>query len=743
MSQPRSSTSLFAAGLNCGAVAHADRVALIVDGKAYFEAFADAAERAQRSILILAWDFDSRTHLRIDETAESDQRRQATLGGFLNSLVRRRRRLHIRVLNWDYPVIFGKDRELPPLYGLSWHPHRRTHLRYDATHPLGGSQHQKIVVIDDRLAFAGGLDLTCRRWDTPEHRPQDPRRTVNGKRYPPFHDLMIAVDGEAARELAGIARARWHAATGERLKPVSVSTDPWPEQLPVDVTDVTVGIACTSPASVNRPEVREVERLYLDMIARARRYIYMENQYFTSHRVGEALAARLAEADCPEIVLVTRLLSHGWLEEMTMHVLRTRLVRDLRAADVHGRFHACYAHMEGLEEGTCIDVHSKMMAVDDEWLRIGSANLSNRSMGLDTECDVVLEAAASPRVAAVIRNFRNRLLAEHLGVAPEHVARETERRGNMHDAIAALGTDARGLRPLEVQEWSDTIVNAVAITDPERPVSLDTLVEQLTPEPELQTRPSHRKKIVAGLVVLLALALAWRFTPLAEWITVERMTGMARDFGEYGWAPFALMAAYTIATFTMFPRPLLTLAAGVAFGAWLGFTYAMAGILLAALLTYYLGRRLNRETVRRIAGERLNRLSYMLRQRGLIAMMAIRLVPLAPFIVENVVAGAFRIRMRDYLAGTFLGMMPGALTATVFGGQLETALTDPSRADYVMIGGVLALLIGGAFFVRRWLARIEAAHRHHDEPANPRGEAPPHPAKRKRGADTEMATLKR
>jgi uncharacterized membrane protein YdjX (TVP38/TMEM64 family) len=520
---------------------------------------------------------------------------------------------------------------------------------------------------------------------------------------------MVAVDGEAARALGDLCRDRWLGATGEKLEPVVPKGDPWHPGLAVHLRDIDVGIACTAPQAKERPEVRQVERLYLDMIARARRHIYIENQYFTSHRIADAVARRLAEPDGPEIVLVTRLLSHGWLEEVTMHVLRSRLVRELREADRYGRFHVYYPHVEGLAEGTCVDVHSKMMAVDDEWLRIGSSNLSNRSMGLDSECDVAFEAKGDPRVSEVIRDFRCGLIAEHTASDAIEVKRAIDESGSMSAAIARLGTPARCLNRLEVQEYSDTLVNAMAITDPERPVSLDLLVAQLTPAAELVAPTSARRRVVMVIFALLALALVWRFTPAASWITAERITDFAHSVGSRWWAPLALVALYTPATFTMFPRPLLTLAAGAAFGPWLGFVYAMSGILLAALLTYQLGRRMSRETVRRIAGERLNRLSVVLQKRGLVAMAAIRLVPLAPFIVENIVAGAFRVRLRDYLAGTFLGMLPGALTATVFGGQLEAALTDPSRADFALMGGVVALMFVGAFVVKRWLTRMEKA----------------------------------
>jgi phosphatidylserine/phosphatidylglycerophosphate/cardiolipin synthase-like enzyme/uncharacterized membrane protein YdjX (TVP38/TMEM64 family) len=698
------SSRLLRPGENCCAVARAGRVALVVDAKAYFEAFVHAAERAERAIVILAWDFDSRTPLLFG----ADDGSPTTMGDFLNRLARRRRRLRIHILDWDYPVIFGAEREFAPLYGLSWKRHRRVHFRFDDTHPLAGSHHQKIVLIDDKLAFVGGLDFTSRRWDSPEHRPDDPRRVAFGKPYPPFHDLMIALDGEAARAAGKVARKRWLAATGEELPEVATPGDPWPPSLDAAIVDVDVGIACTAPAVNGAKGERTVERLYLDLIARAQQYIFLENQYFTSQTIGRALAARLAEPHGPEVVLVTRRLSHGWLEEMTMHVLRAKLIRDLQAADHGARFHVYYPHVDGLAEGTCIDVHSKMMAVDDEWLRIGSANLSNRSMGLDTECDVVVEAGGRPAVRRAIRAFRDRLLGEHLGVPAETVARGVERAGSMHGAIGALASARRTLKPLvELPEWSEGAVGAAALADPERPVSLEALVEQFAPDTDVRAVAPLWKSIAAVAIAVLALALAWRYTPLAEVVTPENVIAWTHDFAGHWWAAPLIVLAYTPASVTMFPRPLITLAAVVAFGPWLGFAYAMTGILLAALAGYYAGRLADRNTVRRIAGRRLNRLTRALRARGLLAMTAVRLVPLAPFVVESVVAGAIRIRPWHLLLGTFLGMLPGTLTATVFGDQIEAALQDPSQINYWLVAGVVALLAVAALLVRTWFARME------------------------------------
>ncbi len=195
----REPDSLLRPGYNCWNVVQSERVAMLIDAKDYFEAFHRAALKAQRSILVLAWDFNSRTRLHFDPVPRAGP--PAELGEFLNFLVRRRRGLHIHVLNWDYPMVFGADREFPPLYGFGWKPAHRVHLRYDDTHPVGGCQHQKVVVVDDALAFVGGIDLTVRRWDCPEHLADDERRVAYDKPYPPFHDCMMALDGEAARQL--------------------------------------------------------------------------------------------------------------------------------------------------------------------------------------------------------------------------------------------------------------------------------------------------------------------------------------------------------------------------------------------------------------------------------------------------------------------------------------------------------------------------------------------------------------
>src|SRR3954469_3886284 len=561
----RDAGSLLRPGYNCWRVAPADRVALLVDAKDYFEAFHRAALKAERSIVILAWDFNSRTRLHFDPVPKGGP--PAELGDFLNFLVRRRRGLHIHILNWDYPMVFGADREFPPLYGFGWTPARHVHLRYDDTHPVAGCQHQKIAVIDNSVAFVGGIDLTVRRWDPSTPRADDPRRMAYDKPYPPFHDLMVALDGEAARALAGIARERWKAATGTSLKPVEASGDPWPEHLGAEMRNVEVGIARTMPPRGEKPAVREIEKLYLDTIAAARHTLYIENQYFTAPRIAAALEKRLAEPDGPEVVLVLRLLSHGWLEEATMHVLRTRLIQRLMKADRYGRFKVYYPHIPGLTDMCCLDVHSKMMVVDDRMVRIGSSNLCNRSMGVDTECDVLIESRGEAEVAAVIRGLRDRLIAEHLGVAPARFREMHDTSGSLHAAIAKLRGDGRTLRELdEMKEWPEALVSIASVADPGEPIALDFLsTDRVTASNQENGRPAWGRLAFFALAIV-ALAALWRYTPLAEIASAERVIEWAKAFGATWWAQVLVVLSYTPACFVMFPRPLITLASVIAFG---------------------------------------------------------------------------------------------------------------------------------------------------------------------------------
>jgi phospholipase D1/2 len=211
-------------------------------------------------------------------------------------------------------------------------------------------------------------------------------------------------------------------------------------------------------------------------------------------------------------------------------------------------------------------------------------------------------------------------------------------------------------------------------------------------------------KLLAIAVAIAALAAAWRYTPLSEHVTADRITGWARSIRGWPWAPPVVIALYTPAAFVMFPRPLITLLTVIAFGPWLGFAYGMTGIILSALATYYVGRMLPDKTVQRLAGDKLDDVVKALKRHGLMAMLAVRIIPVAPFAVEGIIAGAVSIKVWEYTLGTFLGMLPGVLATSVFGGQLTAALEDPSTINWWIVAGVIIAMILLTWYVKRWFA---------------------------------------
>lgn len=442
-------------GRSCWRIEPAERFALIIDAAEYFRHAKAAMLKARSRIMLIGWDFDVRIELEpAKQTLEGPNR----LGDFLAWLPESRPDLRIYMLKWDLGVLQSLGRGMAPLFIRSRTTSKRLRFKLDGAHPAGAAHHQKIVVIDDALAFCGGIDITTDRWDTRDHLDGHPcRLRPNGDPHGPWHDATTAVDGKAAYAIGELARERWRQAADERLEPVRGGNDPWPDDLTATIEHVAVGIARTSPETEGRKAVTEIEALYLRAIACARRTIYLESQYLASRRLAEALANRLREPDGPEIVLVLPESADGWLEQKAMDGARVSLLRMLWGTDAHGRFGAFYPVTAG---GKPIYVHAKIMVIDDKLLRVGSSNLNNRSMSFDTECDLALEAErdspADDRLRETIVAIRNNLLSEHLGVEPEVLGKTLEDVAtSLLAAIEKLRGTGRTLRPFEPGDVAD------------------------------------------------------------------------------------------------------------------------------------------------------------------------------------------------------------------------------------------------------------------------------------------------
>ncbi|NRP74277.1 Cardiolipin synthase B [Ensifer psoraleae] len=446
--------------------APARRLAFLIDAAAYYACLERTLGQAEEQIWITGWDFDPRIKLRpADPHAEA-------LGTMLERLAAQRPNLKIRILVWAMgPIYSGKSLRL--FRKQKWASHQQIELRFASHRALRGSHHQKLVCIDDSIAFVGGIDLTARRWDQPEHAAESKlRRDPDGKPYDPVHDIQVVFEGEASRAIGDLCRARWKSSVGEEVEAPCSKAVAWPTRTTPVLEDCPVAIARTEPASDERRGRQEALRLTLDALRSARRHIYIESQYFASRKIGHALCERLREPEGPEIVVITTHSSHGFLERIFMGGNRDRLTRLLKQADRYGRMRVGYPVVptaDGSEQEVMI--HSKVVAIDDRFLRVGSSNLNHRSESLDTECDVAVEAASEQHRAALAR-IRNRLLAEHLDVEASEVEDTLRETSSLVAVFDRLNARRRGIRPFDgVDDGGATsLVWGTGLVDPRRPI---------------------------------------------------------------------------------------------------------------------------------------------------------------------------------------------------------------------------------------------------------------------------------
>ncbi len=468
----------------------ATRAHPVVDAAPYFEIIQAAMMNAEHRIMLIGWDFDTRIDLSRSRRKKGDPPKR--LGEFILWLANQKPDLEIKLLKWNFGALKMLGRGTTMIDVAKWAMHKQIQLKLDSAHPVGCSHHQKIVVIDDKMAACGGIDMTADRWDTREHEDNDPgRKRPNGKPYGPWHDVTMLVEGEAASALAELSRARWELAGGDPMEPCPAdAASPWPEFLNAEFQFVELGIARTRAEYKEAGEIREIQNLFLKQIKRAKKFIYAENQYFASPKIADAIACRMAEPNPPEIIIVNPETADGWLEQKAMDSARVQLLRAIGEHDKQNRFSIYIPHTK---LGEPIYVHAKLMIVDDEILRIGSANMNNRSLGLDSECDTFIDTKRPGNAGAAdaIKALRTSLLAEHCGLSLEKVALLLAQGRSMRDIIDAEKGDGRSLVRLElpVLTEAEKTLAENAVLDPE---SADEMFEPFA-SPSLFSRTKRLK----------------------------------------------------------------------------------------------------------------------------------------------------------------------------------------------------------------------------------------------------------
>jgi phosphatidylserine/phosphatidylglycerophosphate/cardiolipin synthase-like enzyme len=437
-------------GTTCWKRETAPRAALLIDMEAYFDAAMDAMSRAKHCVHLLNWAFEANTlfHPQPGGGGKDSDR----FGNFLIALAKNSD-LDVRLLCWKSAMPVAATQHFFPFMDREVFAGTKVKFVLDGKLPVGACHHQKMIIVDDAIAFCGGGDIGPDRWDTPEHLDDDPRREKtrrDNKRFDSRHEVMGLVDGDAAAALGELFRDRWRRATGEEVASCPPIRKPkWPGEIEPGFADICVGISRTGAGWRRYPEVRENEALHVASIRAAKACIYMENQYFTSPLIAAELAKRLAEPDGPEVIIVSTEHSPSYFDQMTMDRTRLKFIQTLKSADRHRRFRA-YSPVTTL--GRTIIVHAKLTIIDDTLLRIGSANINNRSLGFDTECDLSLAASGASSAAnrAEITRLRNKLLAHWLGCVEAPMEAAILRLGSVGAALEELRNSGYcRLRPIE------------------------------------------------------------------------------------------------------------------------------------------------------------------------------------------------------------------------------------------------------------------------------------------------------
>ena len=208
------------------------------------------------------------------------------------------------------------------------------------------------------------------------------------------------------------------------------------------------------------------------------------------------------------------------------------------------------------------------------------------------------------------------------------------------------------------------------------------------------------------LLGIMGIAFAWHFTGLAEIVTADRIRHFLASARGDPWAPALVLAAYLIAGVVAFPVNILILATAAVFGPWLGFAYSALGVFTSAFLVYFVGAYLGKATVERLLGPKLRRVLDGARKRGVLVVVAFRVVPVAPGTVVNLALGASGIRLADFAIGSVVGMTPGLLLVSIMGDRLVAVITDPTVGEI----GVLVLCVV-AYFALVFAAQVLLSRR--------------------------------
>jgi phospholipase D1/2 len=684
-----------------------DKWRLFIDSRSYYLDLAQEIESARSHVWIQGWDFDSRVVLNRD----NDALRHFQIGrGFFGAIKaieeEESRGIRFRLLVWNPPVLYLPDREIfQDIKIFADEILAKLDIRFvrDNMMPFGSSQHRKIVIIDDRVAFLGGADISSSRWDEPGHRwkSKEKRADLEGIQSEgdyQNHETHLKVAGPAVREISEIFLKSWkkYQSSDEGMRKVILSpsrdviTKPLRREV-IDLNPIEAQVIESEATYANKSGHNPKIQMICEMIHQAEREIYIENQYVTSDEVILALKAKLLQNSDVSIVIVTNCSSSSWLEKVTIYERMRSRLRFLKSFDIKKRLKIlCPTRDQSPEERGWVKIHSKLMLVDRKKLFMGSSNLNNRSMGLDSELDVLMDLREEDGLKILCG-----LISDH----SEQNVRDSELLGrSLLDFLETEGYGSLGeYRP---QERSARIFSWIPLVDPKCPGVLERFLHKVARQINLKSNFEHgvRKALVLFIGVILAVLLFQNFSNIkAEVMTwddpLQQMS--------YGTRLLTATGMIAIGSTLFIPLNILIVATAFVFDAWTSIACCLTGALISAGLGYGIGFSFDRYFKVNIRWKKILKLRARLREAGWYGVALVRFFPVAPYALANIAIGTLRLNPKHYFLGTFVGVLPGIVAISFLQKTLLEAMRSPTLFAVGLFTATLSVFVFCAYQVRK------------------------------------------
>jgi uncharacterized membrane protein YdjX (TVP38/TMEM64 family) len=220
----------------------------------------------------------------------------------------------------------------------------------------------------------------------------------------------------------------------------------------------------------------------------------------------------------------------------------------------------------------------------------------------------------------------------------------------------------------------------------------------------------HGRWLLLGLylTVFISLTVAWQDPAWRQYLQPTALARLGKELVDMPMGSLLILAGYIVAVVLAVPVGVLVLVGALVFGPWPGMLYTLCGMVSGAVVTYGIGHFTASALIERMAGHgTVSKLSHAFQKRGLMTVIIVRVLPLAPFVVVNMVAGAFKVSLRDYVLGSFIGLLPATIMASLFADRLAAVLASPNVKTY---GALVAVVVGlglAGWWVKHKFARLQ------------------------------------